>query len=144
MRLPPIVRTTAGTLVSGLGLRSTDGGQTWHKFEPFPAIRANGWRYDLLALRIGWLLTAEVIGLGVGGDRWWFVVSRADGQSWDFDGALDFYSPGQPIGGRACPKTVQLDDDTIGTIYCDTDASQTGGAGVFFLRTPLARLALPD
>jgi hypothetical protein len=36
---------------------------------------------------------------------------------------------------------VQLDRDTIGTVFYDVDAKQPGGPGVFFLRTPLARLA---
>ena len=139
--LEPIVRTVKGTLVSGLGLRSTDGGQTWEKVEPFPNISKDGWRYDLVALDNGWLLTAEVIGPGVGGDKWRFVISRDDGKSWEFDSALEFYNPGRPIGGRACPKTVQLDKETIGTVFYDTDENQSGGSGVFFLRTPIAKLA---
>jgi hypothetical protein len=139
--LEPIVRTIQGTLVSGLGLRSADGGQTWEKIEPFPSIRQDGWRYDLMTLNNGWLLTAEVSGPGIGGDAWRFVVSRDDGKSWDFSGALEFYRPGRPIGGRACPKTVQLDQETIGTALYDTDASQPGGSGVFFLRTPIAKLS---
>jgi len=138
--LEPIVRTVKGTLVSGLGLRSTDGGRTWEKIEPFPKISDNGWRFDLVALDNGWLLTAEVIGPGVGGDKWRFVVSRDDGKSWDFASALEFYNPGRPIGGRACPKTVQLDKEMIGTVFYDTDDKQPGGSGVFFLRTPIAKL----
>jgi hypothetical protein len=139
--LEPIVRTIKGTLVSGLGLRSTDGGQKWDKIEPFPNISKDGWRYDLMTMENGWLLTAEVIGPGVGGDKWRFVVSRDDGKSWDFDNTLEFYNPGRPIGGRACPKTVQLDKDTIGTVFYDTDENQPGGSGVFFLLTPIAKLA---
>lgn len=139
--LEPIVRTIKGTLVSGLGLRSTDGGQTWDKIEPFPKISDNGWRFDLMTMENGWLLTAEVIGPGVGGDKWRFVISRDDGKTWDFDGALDFYNPGRPIGGRACPKTVQLDKEMIGTVFYDTDENQPGGSGVFFLRTSIAKLA---
>ncbi len=139
--LVPIVRTVKGTLVSGAGLRSTDGGKTWEKVAPFPAIGSNGWRFDLTALSNGWLVASEVLGPGVGGHTWRFIVSRDDGRSWDFDGAHVFYSPGRPIGGRACPKTVQLDCDTLGTVFYDVDAKQPGGPGVFFLRTPLAKLA---
>ena len=138
--LVPIVRTAKGTLVSGTGARSTDSGQTWQTVEPFPRIGADGWRYDLMAVANGWLVASEVIGPGVGGDRWRFVVSRDDGQTWDFDGAIDFYNPGRPIGGRACPKTVQLDPQTLGTVFYDVDEKQPGGPGVFFLRTPLAKL----
>lgn len=138
--LVPIVRTAKKTLISGAGLRSTDDGQTWQTISPFPKIGADGWRYDLMAVDNGWLVASEVLGPGIGGDRWRFVVSRDDGQTWDFDGAIDFYNPGRPIGGRACPKTVQLDKETLGTIFYDVDASQPGGPGVFFLRTPLAKL----
>lgn len=139
--LVPIVKTPKGTLVSGAGLRSTDGGKTWEKVTPFPKIGADGWRYEMTALDNGWLVAGEVIGPGVGGERWRFVVSRDDGKSWDVDGAITFYDPGRAIGGRACPRTVQLDKDTLGTILYDTDAKQPGGAGVFFLRVPLAKLA---
>jgi hypothetical protein len=139
--LVPIVRTTKGALVSGAGKRSTDGGKMWEKVAPFPAIGANGWRFDLVALDNGYLVASEVQGEGVGGNKWRFVVSRDDGKTWDFNGAVEFYNPGRPIGGRACPRTVQLDKDTIGTVLYDTEAKQPGGSGVFFLRTPIARLA---
>jgi pimeloyl-ACP methyl ester carboxylesterase len=139
--LVPIVRTPKGTLVSGLGLRSTDQGKTWVKVEPFPRVGENGWRFDLAVLSNGWLITSEVLGPGTGGNYWRFVVSRDDGKSWDFDNTYQFYNPGRPIGGRACPKTVQLDRDTIGTVYYDVDAKQPGGPGVFFVRTPIAKLA---
>ena len=138
--LVPMVRTAEGTLVSGAGMRSSDEGKTWQKIEPFPKIGADGWRYDLMAVDNGWLIASEVLGPGIGGERWRFVASRDDGQSWDFDGAMTFYDPGRPIGGRACPKTVQLDKETLGTVFYDTDPQQAGGAGVFFLRTPLAKL----
>jgi len=138
--LVPIVRTPKGTLVSGSGQRSTDEGKTWKQVAPFPAVGKDGWRYDMMGLDNGWLVASEVQGPGVGGDRWRFVVSRDDGQSWDFDNAVVFYDPARPIGGRACPRTVQIDKDTIGTVYYDVDAKQDGGAGVFFLRTPISRL----
>lgn len=138
--LVPIVRTTKGTLVSGKGLRSTDDGKTWAEIKPFPKIGSDGWRHDLVALDNGWLLAGEVIGPGIGGTHWHFVLSRDDGQSWDFEHPHVFYKPGRPIGGRACPRTVQLDKDTIGTLFYDDDRAQTGGAGVFFLRTPLPDL----
>jgi hypothetical protein len=139
--LVPIVRTPKGTLVSGAGLRSTDGGKTWDKVTPFPKIGENGWRFEMTALSNGWLIAGEVIGEGVGGKSWRYVVSRDDGKSWDFAGAQTFYDPGRAIGGRACPRTVQIDKETIGTVFYDVDAKQEGGPGVFFIRVPLARLA---
>jgi hypothetical protein len=138
--LVPIVRTTKGTLVSGKGLRSTDGGKTWQKVTPFPKIGSDGWRYDMVALDNGLLIASQVEGPGHGGNLWRFVVSRDDGKSWDFENAFTFYNPGRPIGGRACPRTVQLDGQTIGTVFYDDDAKQSGGPGVFFLRTPIDAL----
>lgn len=138
--LVPIVRTPKGTLVSGSAQRSTDGGRTWKKIDTFPRITSDGWRYDMTCLQNGWLLAGEVLGPGVGGDKWRFIVSRDDGQTWDFDRPYEFYNPGRPIGGRACPKTIQIDKDTIGTLFYDTDAKQPGGSGVFFLRTAIADL----
>jgi hypothetical protein len=141
--LVPIVRTPKGTFVSGSGKRSTDGGKTWARVEPFPKIGADGWRYDMTCLENGWLIASEVLGPGFGGDCWRFVVSRDDGATWDFANTVEFYNPGRPIGGRACPRTVQLDRDTLGTVYYDIDPKQDGGAGVFFLRTPLQKLMPP-
>ncbi len=138
--LVPIVKTIQGTLISGLGLRSTDGGKSWDAVSPFPKINTDGWRYDLMTAGNGSLVAGEVIGPGVGGDKWRFVVSRDDGKSWDFEHTLEFYNPGRPIGGRACPKTVQLDKETLGTVFYDVDERQPGGSGVFFLRTPLKKL----
>lgn len=138
--LVPIVRTAKGTLVSGAGKRSTDGGKSWAQIDPFPKIGANGWRFDLVALDNSYLVAGEVLGEGIGGASWRFVVSRDDGKSWDFANAVEFYNPGRPIGGRACPRTVQLDKDTIGTVFYDDDKNQSGGSGVFFLRTPIKAL----
>ena len=139
--LVPIVRTPKGTLVSGAGKRSTDDGKKWETISPFPKIGANGWRFDLVALDNNYLVASEVLGEGIGGNKWRFVVSRDDGKSWDFAGAVEFYAPGRAIGGRACPRTVQLDKDTIGTVFYDDDKTQPGGSGVFFLRTPIKALA---
>jgi hypothetical protein len=66
--------------------------------------------------------------------------STDGGRTW----TVDFYNPGRPIGGRACPKMVPIDKDTLGTVFYDTDAKQPGGSGVFFLRTPLAKLQAKD
>jgi hypothetical protein len=139
--LVPIVKTAKGTLVSAAGLRSTDLGKTWEKVKQhFADISKNGWRYEMLALRNGWLLTSEILGPGVGGESIRFVLSRDDGRTWESDKALEYYNPGRPIGGRACPKTVEVDDRTLGTVFYDVDKEQPGGPGVFFLRTAVARL----
>lgn len=138
--LVPIIRTPKNTLVSGKGLRSTDGGKTWQAVKPFPDVSSQGWRQEMLALKNGWIIASQIPGPGVGGDRIQFIVSRDDGQTWDMEHPAEFYDPGRPIGGRACPRTVQLDERTLGTVFYDTDAKQPGGSGVFFKKTPIARL----
>lgn len=138
--LVPIVRTAKKTLVSGKGLRSTDNGKTWQAVKPFPDVHSQGWRHEMLALNNGWLLASRIPGPGVGGEKIEFIVSRDDGQSWDVEHPVEFYNLNRAIGGRACPRTVQLDDKTLGTVFYDIDAKQPGGSGVFFRKTDLARL----
>jgi hypothetical protein len=138
--LVPMVRTAAGTFVSGKGSRSTDGGKTWQAIVPFPDVFTQGWRHQMIALKNGWLLASQIPGPGVGGEKINFIVSRDDGASWDMEHPVEFYNPGRAIGGRACPRTVELDDRTLGTIYYDTDETQPGGSGVFFRTMPVANL----
>ena len=138
--LVPMVRTAAGTFVSGKGSRSTDGGSTWKPIKPFPDVFTQGWRHQMVALKNGWLLASQITGPGVGGDRIHFIVSRDDGASWDMEHPIEFYHPGRAIGGRACPRTVELDAQTLGTIFYDTDETQPGGSGVFFRTMPPADL----
>lgn len=66
--------------------------------------------------------------------------SRDDGITWDHDHPVPFYDPSRPIGGRACPRTVELDAQTLGTIFYDTDEKQAGGSGVFFRTMPVGNL----
>ncbi len=139
--LVPIVRTAKGTLVSGKGLRSTDGGKSWQDVKPFPDVSSQGWRHEMIALKNGWLIASQIVGPGVGGEKINYSVSRDDGQSWDLENPVEFYNPNRPIGGRACPRTVEIDGKTLGTIFYDTDVKQTGGNGVFFRTHPIARLA---
>jgi len=134
------VSASRATLVSGRGKRSTDGGKTWEEIKPFPDVFTQGWRHEMIALKNGWLLASQIVGPGVGGERIDFIVSRDDGKSWDMDHPVEFYSPGRPIGGRACPRTVEIDGQTLGTIFYDTDATQPGGSGVFFRTMPTAGL----
>lgn len=131
--LVPIVRTAKGTFVSGAGLRSVDAGKTWEKITPFPDIAKQGWRHEMMTLSNGWLVASDIDGNGVGGGtRLAFAVSKDDGKSWDLKNVLVYHDPGRPIGGRACPRTIELDAKTLGTVYYD-------GSEVFFLRTPIAR-----
>jgi hypothetical protein len=92
-------------------------------------------------LESGLLLASQVIGPGVGGTRIEYVLSRDDGLTWEFAAPVVFHDPGRAIGGRACPRTVELLEKTtgaerpartLGTIFYDTDTEQPGGSGVFF------------
>lgn len=138
--LVPIVRTLKGTLVSGKGLRSTDGGKSWTKVAPFPDVSSQGWRHQLIALPNGYLLASQIPGPGVGGDKINYIISRDDGQSWDMEHPVEFYNPNRPIGGRACPRSVAVDAKTLGTIFYDIDNDQAGGSGVFFRTMPMSLL----
>lgn len=138
--LVPIVRTTKGTFVSGAGLRSIDEGQTWQPIENFPNLKEQGWRHEMVALANGWLLASEILGPGFGGERIRYRISTDDGVTWDR--TFEYYHPGRAIGGRACPRTVELDAETIGVVFYDIDANQPGGPGLFFLRIPLAKMAV--
>lgn len=133
--LVPIVRTPQGTLVSGAGWRSTDAGRTWESIPGFPNLSEQGWRHELVCLRNGLLLASEIIGPGFGGRRIQYVISGDDGESWD--SRFVYHDPGRPIIGRACPRTVQLDDEHIGVVFYDLSPDQPGGPGLFFLRIPI-------
>lgn len=136
--LTPIVRTPKGTFISGAGLRSTDRGITWNKIEKFPDIKTQGWRHELACLSNGWLLASEILGPGVGGERIRYVISTDDGLTWDH--TYEYYNPDRPIGGRACPRTVELNKDTIGVVFYDVDAKEQEGRGLFFLQIPLSKI----
>lgn len=136
--LVPIVRTPKGTFISGAGLRSTDDGKTWQEIAKFPNLKEQGWRHEMVCLSNGWLLASEILGPGVGGERIRYVISRDDGLTWS--DTFEYHNPGRPIGGRACPRTVELDAKSIGVVFYDMSEEQTGGPGLFFLRIPLANL----
>ena len=136
--LVPIVRTPKGTFVSGAGLRSANSGKTWQAIANFPNLKEQGWRHEMVCLANGWLLASEILGPGVGGERIRYVLSRDDGVTWGE--VFEFYNPGRAIGGRACPRTVQLDAENIGVVFYDVDAKQTGGPGLFFLKLSVEQL----
>ncbi len=155
----PIVKTPTGTFISGApvansavpvglpqnivrGLRSTDGGQTWKPLHAFPTFGVAG--YDLTVLKNGWIVLTSII-YGIGQDGEWayeLIVSRDDGQTWDMARAVTIYNPGRRIAGRGWPRTVQLDDQTLGTLFYDLDANQPGGPGLYFVRTPIQVLEI--
>ena len=153
----PIVRTSRGTLLSGApqeqapvpvgkpgsttgGLRSTDGGKSWQPLFALGYFGVAG--YDLTVLDDDRIVFTR-INYGVGRDVEWsydLLLSRDDGRTFDQRSAVEIYSPGREIKGRGWPRTVQLDDDTLGTVFFDLSIPQPAGPGVFFVRTPIAAL----
>lgn len=156
----PIVRTQKGTIISGApqesapvpvgvpgnmvrGLRSTDGGSTWQAIGVFPHFGVAG--YDLNVLGNGWIvLTSINYGIGHDGEfSYDLTLSRDDGVSWDFDHSYEVFNPERRIMGRGWPRTAQIDDDTLGTLFYDLTPEQPGGPGVYIIRTQLDHL-IPD
>lgn len=135
----PLVRISTGTLVSGTKLRSTDNGLNWAEIPGSPDLHTQGWHHDLVCLANGWLLASEILGPGFGGERINYVISYDDGLTWT--ARLTIHDPGRAIGGRACPRAVQLDVETIGVVFYDISPQQPGGPGLFFLRIPLRTIA---
>lgn len=153
----PLVRTATGTLISGApqseapvpvgkpgqmvyGLRSTDQGQSWQAMHNLPYFGVAG--YDLNVLKSGDVVLTSIL-YGVGRDDEWayeLTLSHDEGKSWDTANSVIIYNPGRPIKGRGWPRTVQIDDQTLGTLFYDLDPRQPDGPGVFFVRTPLSAL----
>ena len=153
----PIIRTPRGTFISGTndedspvlgskakkpvdGLRSTDGGKTWQALHVLPRLGVAG--HDFIVLRDGSLLltTPEYRE----SDGWEtgirMIRSTDDGQTWPEKTSRTIYSAGRRIIGRGWPRTVQINETTLGTVFFDLEKSLPGGPGLFFIRTPLAAL----
>jgi hypothetical protein len=92
----------------------------------------------MVCLSNGLLLASEILGSGFGGEQIRYRISRDDGVTWADH--FEYHNPGRPIVGRACPRTVQLDEQNIGVVFYDISPDQQGGPGLFFLRIPLAKL----
>ena len=156
----PIIQTKTGALISGApqahspipvgkpdatgrmveGLRSENSGQTWTPLYQLSHFGVCG--YDLTLLENGWVVhTAVIYGAGVDGEYSYELwLSQDDGRTFDRRNAAEVYSPGRRIVGRGWPRTVQLDAETLGTLFYDLDPDQEGGPGVFFVRTQIASL----
>lgn len=97
------------------------------------------WGRDLIALADGRFLVVWV----VAGDR--SVPSQGinyciseDGKTWDAESTVTLMPDTMIIGRYYQPKTVQLDDETLGTVFFR--GPQTEMEGIFFVKFPLAML----
>lgn len=142
----PIVRSAKGTLVSGAGRRSTDQGKTWQQLKPFPTMDYGS---DMIALTNGYLVAAQ----DTKKMSMQLVVSRDDGASWDMEGAVEIYNPGNRPASESLgrPHLAQIDRDTLGVVFWDHGTPPEGsgaslvaigerGTKVCFLRVPLTKL----
>lgn len=136
--LVPLTRTPKGNFISGAGLRSTDTGKSWQQIANFPNLKEQGWRHEMVCLANGWLLASEILGPGVGGERIRYVLSRDDGVTWGE--VFEYYNPARAIGGRACPRTVELRGGKLGIVFYDGEPKQAGGPGLFFLKLSIEEM----
>jgi hypothetical protein len=86
-------------------------------------------------------------GVGVDGEYAYELwLSRDDGLSFDRDHVVPVYNPGRRIKGRGWPRTLQLDNETLGTLYYDLTESpeQVGGPSIWFQRTNIRDLLPRD
>lgn len=159
----PLVRTRTGALISGapqdiatvpvgppdpsgqmaLGLRSVTQGESWQPLRQLGHFGVCG--YDLTVLTNGWVVHTAVM-YGIGRDGEWSIelwLSQDDGVTFDNTTAAVVYHPGRRIEGRGWPRTVQLDAETVGTLFYDlTDETegQVGGPSLWFQRTKIATM----
>ena len=116
-------------------MRSTDDGKTWTALGVFPHFGVAG--YDLTLLTTGRAVLPYIVsGVGVDGEfSYEMVISRDDGRTWDFEHSIEIYNPGRRIGGRGWPRTIQIDDETLATLFYDLYPDQAEGPGLYVVRT---------
>jgi hypothetical protein len=69
------------------------------------------------------------------------VLSRNSGETWDIEDSVDVFAGTASVGGdRSYAASVQLDDDTIGTVLYETNEPPKGGH-IYFVRTRIAALS---
>ena len=61
-----------------------------------------------------------------------------DGKTWDASKTVTLMPDTMIVGRYYQPKTLQLDDDTLGTVFFR--GPQTEMEGIFFVKFPLAML----
>ena len=123
-----------------LGLRSQDQGLSWVPMRQLGEFRVCG--YDLTALANGWVVhtvvdyqdgdDGEVYEAGI---SLWLSI---DGVSFDSRKAVEVYQPSRRVLGRSWPRTVELDSETVGTVFYDLAMDEHRPPAVLFVATPLS------
>lgn len=119
--------------------RSCDEGRTWET----PWLSEIPSQYtpaDLIALHNGWLLCSFSF-RERRNER--LVLSKDCGETWEVENSTDVFDGTMTVGSdRSYPASVQIDDDTIGTVLYETRAHPDGGA-IYFVKNSLAEFDRP-
>ena len=120
-------------------ITSKDNGRTWAK-GGWCAIPSQFTPCDLITLRDGRLLCSFSF-RERRNER--LVLSRDHGKTWDVENSVDVFDGTMAVGGdRSYPASVQLDDETVGTVVYETQGPPRGGH-IWFVTTPLAAFDAP-
>ena len=115
-------------------IESTDNGRTWSEAR-MNGIPSQFTPADLITLSDGRLLCSFSF-RERRNER--LAVSRDHGRTWDVENSVELFDGTMAIGGdRSYPASVQLDEDSIGTVIYETRTPPSGGH-IWFIRTPLS------
>jgi len=118
---------------------SSDDGRTWSELA-LSGIPSQFTPCDLVTLNDGRLLCSFSF-RERRNER--LVVSNDSGATWEIEDSADVFDGTLSVGGdRSYPASVQVDDETIGTVLYETKEPPAGGH-IWFVRTPLAALTPP-
>lgn len=118
---------------------SKDNGRTWSKPRN-SGIPSQFTPADVIQLDNGWL-AASFSFRERRNER--LVVSRDHGQTWEIENSVDLFDGTRSVGvDRSYVASVQLDAQTIGTVFYETKSSPTGGH-LYFVTTKTAAIDAP-
>ena len=119
--------------------RSRDEGRTWETpwLSEIPSQYAPA---DLITLRDGRLLCSFSF-RERRNER--LVLSKDNGATWEVENSVDVFDGTMDVGGdRSYAASVQIDEDTLGTVLYETQAHPAGGA-IYFVTNSLAEFDRP-
>ena len=115
-------------------IESTDNGRTWSEAR-MNGIPSQFTPADLITLSDGRLLCSFSF-RERRNER--LAVSRDHGRTWDVENSVELFDGTMTVGGdRSYPASVQLDEDSLGTVIYETRTPPSGGH-IWFIRTPLS------